>query len=37
MVARYYRVSPEEVENWTNVDFLDRMEFMWIQREVDSR
>lgn len=35
-VARYYRVSPHEVETvWTNVEFLDRQEFMDLQNEID--
>jgi hypothetical protein len=35
-VAKFYGVSPDEVENiWTNIDFLDRLEFMYIQNEVD--
>jgi hypothetical protein len=35
-VARYYRVSPHEVENiWTNVEFIDRREYMDLQNEID--
>jgi len=36
-VARYYEVSPEEVDNWTNIDFLDRQEYMYLQMEIDRR
>jgi hypothetical protein len=36
-VARYYGVSPHEVDEWANVDFLDYQEFMWIQMEVDRK
>jgi len=34
-VARFYQVSPEEVEGWYNFDFLDRAEYMFIQEDLD--
>lgn len=34
-VARFYGVSPEVVDGWLNVDFLDRQEFMFLQLEID--
>jgi hypothetical protein len=34
-VARFYQISPGEVDNWYNRDFLDRAEFMFIQEEID--
>jgi hypothetical protein len=34
-VARFFNLDPEVVENWTNADFLDRCEFMFIQEHVD--
>lgn len=37
MVARFYEVDPEAVGRWTNVDFLDRQEFMFFQLELDRR
>jgi hypothetical protein len=37
-VAKYYGVSPQEVEyEWTNVDFLDRQEYMLLQEEIDQQ
>jgi hypothetical protein len=37
-VARFYGVKdPEVVEDWFNVDFLDRLEFMYVQQEIDYR
>jgi len=30
-------VSPEEVEQWSNPDFLDRLEFMHVQIEIDQQ
>lgn len=36
-VATFYRVSPEEIQEWSNSDFLDRYEFMTVQIEVDQR
>jgi hypothetical protein len=36
MVARYYNVDPGVVENeWTNIEFLDRAEYMSLQQEID--
>jgi len=34
-VAYYYSLDPSIVENWSNVDFLDRQEFMFVQMETD--
>ncbi len=36
-IARFYNVNPEVVEDWYNVDFLDRLEFMYVQQEIDQR
>jgi hypothetical protein len=36
-VARYYEVNPQDVDEWTNIDFLDRQEYMYIQIEIDRR
>jgi len=36
-VARWFRVSPEEVENWTNRDFLDRQEFMLLGLDAEKQ
>jgi deoxyribodipyrimidine photolyase-like uncharacterized protein len=36
-IARFYNVDPEAVEDWYNVDFLDRLEFMYVQQEIDYR
>jgi hypothetical protein len=36
-VAKFYNVSPDEVENqWTNIDFLDRQEYMYIVQKIES-
>jgi len=36
MVAKYYGIDPSIVENeWTNIEFLDRQEFMQLQQEID--
>jgi hypothetical protein len=34
-VARYFGLDPYIVENWSNVEFLDRQEFMFVQMETD--
>lgn len=34
-VAYYYSLDPSIVENWSNVEFLDRQEFMFVQMETD--
>jgi hypothetical protein len=37
LVAKFFGLSPDEVENWPNPDFLDRQEFMFVQMETDER
>ena len=36
-VARFFEVSPGEVEQWHNCDFLDRAEFMFVQNDIDAQ
>ncbi len=36
-VARFYSVSPVEVENWFMFEFLDRQEYMFVCFETDDR
>ena len=37
-MARYYNTDPEVVEYvWTNADFLDRQEAMFIEQELERR
>ena len=33
-VAKYFNVSPEEVDNWSNINFLDRQEYMFMMKTV---
>jgi len=34
-VAHFYNLDPSVVENWTNIDFLNRQEYMMFQNEID--
>jgi len=36
-VARFFTVSPEEVENWQQRYFLDRVEYMLLEQEIDQQ
>lgn len=35
-VARFFNIDPDIVEyEWTNIDFVDRKEFMLLQNYID--
>ena len=37
-VALFFGVSPQEVENeWANLDYLDRLEYMMIQNYITAQ
>jgi len=34
IVAKWWKVDPDIVENWSFIDFLNRQEFMFVQMEM---
>jgi hypothetical protein len=36
-VARFFEVSPDEVENWRNCDYLDRQEYMFVMQDIEEQ
>jgi hypothetical protein len=35
VVAKFFRLDPDAVDNWTNIDFYKRQEFMFLKNEME--
>ena len=35
-VAKWWKVSPSDVEQWSAIDFRDRQEFMFLHDEINA-